>query len=94
MLLYNSVKAQSSELLEFSLQMGLYEQMYCNTEAPKVVDPQNTTYHVPSQVIEDQDLPYGIAIGIQDGRCLGYQSIGSSWVVTIRQHRRSLVVKV
>lgn len=47
---------------------GGHQQVYCNTETAKVIDPQDTTNYISAQVIEHEDLPYGVPIGVQEGR--------------------------
>ena len=42
--------------------------MYCDTETAKVIDPQDTTNNVSAQVVEHEHLPYGVSIGVQNGR--------------------------
>ena len=40
-----------------------YVQVYCNTPSSQVIDPQYTTNYIPTKVIEDEDLPYRLAVG-------------------------------
>lgn len=58
--------------------------MYCDTETAKVIDPQDTTNNVSAQVVEHEHLPYGVSIGVQNGRRLRDKPIGSGWFVAVR----------
>ena len=52
-----------------TLEVG-YRQMYGNAKTSQVIDPQDAANNVPAQVIEYENFPYGIAIGIQNWRRL------------------------
>lgn len=42
---------------------------------PQVADTHNTANHVSSQVIKDQDLPDGVAIGVENGCHWGKEAV-------------------
>jgi len=42
--------------------MYLYIQMYCDAPSSQVLDSQHAADHISSQIVEDQDLPYRLAV--------------------------------
>lgn len=55
--------------------------MYCNAPRSEVTDAEHAADDVPAQIIKDQDLPYGIAIGVQDRSGLGRNAVRGRPVV-------------
>lgn len=41
--------------------------MYGDSPRPQVIDAQYATNHISPQVVEYQDLPYGFAVGVEEG---------------------------
>jgi len=57
---YNRYRMNKKPRLGSNIQMDRY------TPCAQVINPQNTTNHISAHVVEYQDLPYGVAIFIQD----------------------------
>ena len=51
--------------------------MYGDAPSSEVVDTENTAYHIPTQVIKHQDLPYWVAVLVKYRCGFGYQSVRS-----------------
>lgn len=49
--------------------------MYCDAPASQVIDPQHTAYDISTEVVEDEDLPYRLAVCVEDRGRLRYQSV-------------------
>ena len=56
-------------------------QMYSDTPAAKVANTEHATNHVSPQIVEDEDLPYWLAICIQHGSRLWYYAVGRGGIV-------------
>lgn len=56
--------------------------MYGHSPSAKIADPQDAAYDIPAEVVEDQDLPNGLAILVQYRRRLVSEAIGVGCVVS------------
>lgn len=56
--------------------MGLNVQVNCDPPSPQVIDPQDTADDVSSEVVEDEDFPYGFPICVEDWGGFGDEAVG------------------
>lgn len=50
--------------------------MNSNTPSPQVIDSQNTADHITALIVKHQDLPYRIAVLVQDGGGMRSRAFG------------------
>jgi hypothetical protein len=58
-------------------------QMYGDPAGAQVVDPHDATYDVAPEVVEDENLPYGLAVIVNDGRSIWKEAIGLVSVLVV-----------
>jgi hypothetical protein len=50
--------------------------VYGNSACTKVVHPHDTAYNISPQIVEYEDFPYWLAVGIDDRGGLGKETVG------------------
>jgi hypothetical protein len=59
--------------------------MYGDAAGAQVVDAHDTAYDVPAKVVEDEDLPYGLAVVVDDGRSFREEAVGLVGAMVVRR---------
>lgn len=65
----------SWSIFQQAVEGSTYIQMDGHTPRAEIIDLENTTDHIATQIIEDQHFPYGLSFGIEYWCCLRYQAI-------------------
>ena len=68
--------------------------MDCDAPTSQVVHTQYTADHIASQVVEDQDLPYRISIGVEYGCGLWDQAVCSAGLMLRGRYVGGRMIKV
>ena len=68
--------------------------MYRDTPSTQVADPQDTTDHISSEIVKDEDLPDGFSVGIQYRCRLWREAVDSRRVIVRFCVVRRDVVKI
>lgn len=54
--------------------------MHCHSHCAQVADAHDAADYISAEVVKHQDLPDGIAFGVEDGRNRSEEAIGVSFV--------------
>lgn len=65
----------SQPIQAYMVALRHYSQMDGNSSGPEVIDSKNAADHVAAHVIEHQDLPYWLAIFVDDSGRLRYGAV-------------------
>jgi hypothetical protein len=57
--------------------------VYGDTAGAEVVDPHDAAYDVSPQVVEDEDLPYRLAVVVDDRRGFWKEAVGLVGVLVV-----------